>query len=673
MDIKNFLLQELRIHPDCDPQYKKVLKGTRFIFNTLDKSLSDDTISRKLFGQRVFIHTIVGKNGSGKSSILELIYRIINNYSYYILKGTRPKRVAAEPIYLIEGLSVDLEYVVDDKACTIFVRNKSLALIQRDKKVYFGEFHSDFESFEDYNQSKPQVIRDLASASFYTIVTNYSLQSLVNMDFKNEVVKEMATGKGTGITTNGNWLDSLFRKNDGYITPIVLNPYREDGILNLNREYYLTQSRISALLIETRNKRKQFLEGYQLATINYNNNIEHFLPKFFEKYNSADLSIHLSELLFAIREGRSIASFIIKEYNLFPKLEKEEDVIPYAYLVYKTLNVSSKYPQYEQFQNIPPLHSFDKVPSSLEQEDLKLVIQEILIDKSHVNTKIFQTLNYINLYDKHLEQLTLDSYKPYLNKAIYKDLNEIMEYLPPPYYIQEVMLLRVEENSTMRLSDLSSGERQFIYTVSTIIYHIKNLLSIQNTHRIRYRNINIILDELEICFHPEYQRKFIDQFLDLINRLNILRNCSINILIVTHSPFILSDIPKTNILYLERGEQLFDQNLVNPFAANLNDILYQSFFLSGGFMGEYAKNQINSAVKALMYKIDRGNLPKKSDWSKNTLKGLIDIIGEPLLKDNLLSLFHQAFDIISIEDQLRMKEEEIKSLKDQLKNQDKIN
>lgn len=149
------------------------------------------------------------------------------------------------------------------------------------------------------------------------------------------------------------------------------------------------------------------------------------------------------------------------------------------------------------------------------------------------------------------------------------------------------------------LSRMSSGERQFLYTCSTFIYHILNLLSVQDSRRVRYRNMNLVLDEVEICFHPEYQRQFVFKLIDLQTKLRLTRWCSINILIATHSPFILSDIPQQNILYLENGICANSKVNVNPYAANVNDILHQSFFLKDAFMGEFSLRRIGNLVSEI--------------------------------------------------------------------------
>lgn len=60
---------------------------------------------------------------------------------------------------------------------------------------------------------------------FYNIIVNYSLY---------------------GLNTNeiGDWLETIFHKNDGYQTPIVLNPMRTEGNFDINIETFLSKSRL---------------------------------------------------------------------------------------------------------------------------------------------------------------------------------------------------------------------------------------------------------------------------------------------------------------------------------------------------------------------------------------------------------------------------------------------
>ena len=181
---------------------------------------------------------------------------------------------------------------------------------------------------------------------------------------------------------------------------------------------------------------------------------------------------------------------------------------------------------------------------------------------------------------------------------------------------------------------LSSGERQFLYMVSSLVYHILNIKSVP-TSRIHYRCINIVLDEVEICFHPEYQRTFLYKLINLIDRLNLNSYCSFNIMVTTHSPFLLSDIPLQNVLFLKDGKIVRNRELKNPFAANVNDILVQSFFLENGFMGEFVKMRILSLIKFLT----NGN--RSREWNMEKARNFISMIGEPLLKEQLKKLYDE--------------------------------
>ncbi len=676
MPPKNFVITELRILPECAGVYRKILKEETYHFNQLDLhgQPAKNSLEQQIFGRKVTIQAIVGKNGSGKSSILEIMYRIINNFSFYVLSAAKLKRPSAEPIFRIGQLYADLDFIIDDVPYRLMARDRSLGFVRGNDRFFFGDPIEEFAGYNDLTNGSRDEMVALASSFFYTIVTNYSFQSLITQDFSKDNVLDLTDSGKTGFGSNGNWLDSLFRKNDGYVTPIVLNPYRESGKIDLQREYELTLSRMSALLVQAEQKEKELLRGYRLSTIKYEVNYGHFLPKLFDKkkYNPLDDDINLSEVLGATRTKGTVARVILDAYEVEPTLlDNQAQAIPHAYLIYKTLSVLSKYGQFDDYKDIPAITEFRNEATAAESQALQTAIKEIRSFRSHVNTKIHQTLNYFSAYSAIMpEEFKLEDYLPYQNNRPFNDLDDIVQHLPPPFYKQEIKLFRgADRNDDLSLSTLSSGERQFIYTISTIVYHIRNLLSIQQKGRIRYRNINIVLDEVEICFHPEYQRQFIDWLLDLIQRLNLSRACSFNIMLVTHSPFILSDIPKNNILYLEDGKQKRDEDLINPFAANINDILYQSFFLEGGFLGEHAKKQISSAVTYLERVASDKRVSDRSIWNRETLRALVDMIGEPLLKDNLEALYVQAYGQDALEGLLRAKDDEIARLRRRLSQQ----
>ena len=150
------------------------------------------------------------------------------------------------------------------------------------------------------------------------------------------------------------------------------------------------------------------------------------------------------------------------------------------------------------------------------------------------------------------------------------------------------------------MEKLSSGERQILQEFSYLLYHIKNIESVENDNfRQHYHHVNIVLDEAELYFHPEFQRQMVANLIDMLSWCHIdnRKIRSANIMIVTHSPFVLSDIPVNRILYLEEGERVEKKD--QTFAANYHDLLYNQFIVRStmGAVAEKAIKQIDRQYK----------------------------------------------------------------------------
>ena len=103
----------------------------------------------------------------------------------------------------------------------------------------------------------------------------------------------------------------------------------------------------------------------------------------------------------------------------------------------------------------------------------------------------------------------------------------------------------------------------------------------------------LLLDEVDLSFHPEWQKRTLKYLLDILGKI---KDKSFHLIFTSHSPFLLSDIPKENIIFLDKyteedkkSGRWYPRNryckvvngLVNKdktFAANIHTLLSDGFF-----------------------------------------------------------------------------------------------
>lgn len=208
---------------------------------------------------------------------------------------------------------------------------------------------------------------------------------------------------------------------------------------------------------------------------------------------------------------------------------------------------------------------------------------------------------------------------------------------------------------------LSSGERQQTYSISALLYHLSNLDSVwkdSNKQRIAYKHINVVMEEIELYFHPELQRTYIKNLLEGIKQIQIPNIKSIHICFVTHSPFVLSDIPSRNILALKiNGTDVMERTRLSTFGANLHDMLKDSFFLTKGSIGAYA----DFIIKSIIQEMEDAKGYKKADDTK--IYDRIMLIDEPIIRTALLGEYRRIFTEIDKEQRLKELQRQIDELK----------
>ncbi|MDT0124900.1 hypothetical protein Q9R46_19705 [Paenibacillus sp. RRE4] len=167
-------------------------------------------------------------------------------------------------------------------------------------------------------------------------------------------------------------------------------------------------------------------------------------------------------------------------------------------------------------------------------------------------------------------------------------------------------------------------------------------------------NLMILLDEGDMYFHPEWQKSFISNVKSLMNYAfaghEIVK--TIQLLITSNSPFIMSDIPIEHTIVLGN-----EYRIEQTYAQNIHDILKSSFFMHNGTLGEIAQNHI----KELIVRLQKEDA---SEEERHYIRKSINMIGEPMIRFKLESMYKKKFsNLIQTEERIKQLEEELERLK----------
>lgn len=571
---------------------------------------------------KVTVSCIAGKNGSGKSTFLDIVFRIINNVAYR---------------YLVENDATNVEYAFGVYADLHFEVDGILGLVtceNEETKVYWGL--TDDGSCKELTNDDCEGYK-LLSKLFYTISINYSMYAYNCQDYtpKNNRISRVAKG------INGKWLEHVFHKNDGYLTPIVLAPFRDkNGNIDVMREKKLALQRLTFLILLFKSQDQQFIPGYEPSRLYWRYD-ENYLK---EAVNKLQRSTGLSKIKF----DRNLDYYrgAWKRYFTKVKLDIEsfkvegiEDIgkVCLSYLAYKTFKICITYPGYIALSKTKPFKYkvFDTIVACLVE------------NVDHISVKIHQCLFFItsNLYKKVTGTIGACDITSSLSADT--SYNNMMVVLPPSFFYYDLDMTKERKGLKIKsvsdgfpyafpiqfgfadnfsLDSMSSGERQFLHSISYALYHIKNIESVKaGVNRVHYDHINLILDEAELYYHPEYQRRYVQMLLESMSWCKFRNIKSINIIIVTHSPFILSDMLQDNVLYLENGGRRMVEGYT--FGANYYDLLYNSFFFKKNAIGEVATRVITDMIQ-------HPDKYKDKKW-------MLDILADPIIRGHLLNKLNE--------------------------------
>lgn len=612
----------------------------------LSRTSSLSSVPQDFFGKNIDITAIIGKNGSGKSGLIESLMLTL----FY---------------------SIDLQSVL--KAFCIFEENNQYfyrltprwmeqdgeEFLIRNKLFFMKDLGRSDLDLIMYDLSKKQ---NIMMFHYNSTVDNFSSQ------FRNTVYSSEYYGHVFSYETTEHKIN-IFAQPDKSKESLNIN------VINRNSQKYMikaktlfTEEDLQNILIDVFGKESNanFIPKKFILKFDFNSYIAKFnnvrvrdsLKAYFAEDDFNDLNnLNIDKLLtlanfffiFRVFEsfwGENRQSYIkIKEFiDILDSIDKQD--------TYLTNNKDKVDSDFIFKQNIFDAEFLESILKQFQNicSNIQNVQEDILKDIKTLFPDIYETAWYIDYVlgkGQSIKKLDINLFlsDTFIDSNI---VEELIKNLP------SFVEIEFWNDIGVSFSDLSYGEKIF----NRFFY---NLFFFYDFYRSKgFTDFKVILDEIEIGLHPDWQKRFV-LMLTKIGQVLVQRyeSTSIHFILASHSSFLLSDMPKQNVIFLDRnvdGKCIVKNSMNNneTFGANIHTLLSHGFFMNNGLMGEFAKGKINDVYR--FFSDDNYN----GDMTTDKAQQIIKIIGEPVLQKELQKLFDKHVDI---DEQIKAHEDEIARLK----------
>ena len=539
----------------------------------LIKSEVDKNYIDNFFGNNIELNAIIGNNGAGKSTLLKELFDFGNIRHFIILVF----ECLEEKKFIIFYYDI-----INSKTYWVDKKLNETTLLEIPFSEYIEDFDEHFREVEKYNH----IIKFPGIPFFY--ITEVLDQEMYNSDVKN-----YSTGGRIAYAASGpenmdvvhSFFYDRFEKQMNFLSDKV---YGETNNIEMPFSLNENVSVYSLLSIDELVKYKEELVSYLI-------NMEK--PKINELKENNRYWAMAFWFDAQKRNGfvLSLLSILILELQDFCKQEDKVDSFFNKYTYDKGKGKGDIYTRLRIILN-----------------NIKENFEGFSLEKYH---------SFLDILEKSKYQLSDGG------KCIYLPFKADGNGMSLKTFYDEYKKL-VKNNHFLYFDwGLSSGETAMLNLYSKF-YQIYQ--SIKNSEK---KDVLLLIDEADAYFHPQWQKDYVKDTLYVAEQ--IFEGFDVQIILSTHSPIMLSDIPKQNVLYLKKEENAGTkvvprEERQETFGANIFSLFKDTFFLEGSGIGSFAEDNLAKLLKRIH------NLNGKEI---ECIKKCIMVIGDVVLRKKFESEF----------------------------------
>lgn len=562
------------------------------------------------------ITAVIGKNGSGKTTLLDMITKI-----------------------LCVGPFGEYNFII------AFIKNNEICVYAKEGLIN-KKIEHDFKLITFENQNiKESICKDMIKNTSIVFFSN--IVNLRNKQINSSIMKNNFFNISIEEDINKTYIEPEIEFNRKYVNQKFVDQRFVDNRVNREIKNKMTERNIKFLsqnnsILKVENISLYF-KCYQTLGV-FTSSLDKL--RYYRKNNPIKRSDnYIEKLNYSVtRKEKEIYEEIEREI-LYRHCSRRRDVLDIAYFIlvdkffeelYNKINnndiinlinneIKKKVKRSRAIEMIYQVIGvienieIDKIRTSYQksidnEDSITDIVNEFKNFLQEICKKYKQTLNNLGgIIGNH--QIMVDTFRPYRKGKIQKGkvLHQIMPIISVPN--EEIKTLYKILNSdnnfiemfNLEFKGLSSGQQALLNMYSSF-YDVLDKIEDK-------KNVLVLMDEPELYFHPEWQRKYIYFIVEFFN--TYYKNKNVQIIFTSNSPYVLSDLNNSSVIMMEKEEKN------KTFAGNIMNLLIDNYFMEDT-IGKFAEEKIKGIV----------NRVKNKEVNSDDFK-IIDQIGEDVIRKNI--------------------------------------